>query len=67
MASVIRLGDGAILKNVELPSGVSIFIGEGTKNVTIENVSSSGINTDRPDVYYGEGVKNVKIDGKKVR
>lgn len=67
MASVLRLYDGAVLKNAELPSGCHIFIGQGTKNVTIENVTSSGSNTDRPDIYFGEDLKNIKVDGKKVR
>lgn len=66
MAAVLRLNDGAVLKNVELPASVHIFIGADTKNVHITNVSSAGSNTDRPEIYFGEDCKNVYIDGKKV-
>lgn len=66
MRAIVRLGSDAVLKNVELPSGVKIHVDEGAKNVTIDNVSSSGLNTDRPEMYIGEGAKNVKVDGKKV-
>ena len=64
--AIIRLSKGAVLRNVELPSGCRIVVDSTASGVTIDNVTSSGQNTDRPEVHFEEGCKNIKVDGKKV-